>query len=754
MIDKNQETVTHPLLRPNIIAGRDYQINIARVASKQNTLVVLPTSLGKTIIAILSIAETLLNAPDSRILVMAPTRPLVQQHYDTFTRFFNPAIKFCLFTAGLSPIKRALSINDYHIIFSTPQIIKNDLEAQLYSLKGFSQVVFDEVHKARKRYNYVNVAAHYLAECPHPLILGLTASPGKDLYRINELCENLQIEQIVFRNHESSDVKSYVQPINSIIRKIELSMEITQAKAVLETAVRKIRDYLCEREILPRRRFTSKFQFIQLVQDLKNVDILCDPYLSETEKQIILQKKGYRGLNYPHLVDLFDESSTNLRRKRNNESKTKPGEAKPNEVKHKKIKPNKAAAMGYAVNAIYLEHLKEILTTQDVRMYFTYIQKLRERAESGNSHLTRFLNSRYIKGATKILQKVKKSQKLDALIKIIQEELVLDNLAKIIVFTQYREMGKYIENEINQIFGKGISIKFANRFVGQASKTNDPGLSQAEQKDLIQQFAMGDYQILVATSVAEEGLDIPNVNAVVFYDAVPNEIRLIQRRGRTGRHSEGKCYFLVNEGTLDEIYHNISHFKENKMQNLLQYPEKINTVREFPRSNQKPKYESLSLDEIEEKRRLYKKQHKLRKIGEIEEFLEQHKVNNNLNNKNISTKNTNNSAFSLVTDITHSISSMGRDRLQKHQNNLEKSRLAAKNFSSFGITKKYFDWLISTMEIEGETKGNYLYCELDALYSEAKKENIDPIKIEITVDRCLKAGILNSSGPYLTYCYE
>ena len=44
---------------------------------------------------------------------------------------------------------------------------------------------------------------------------------------------------------------------------------------------------------------------------------------------------------------------------------------------------------------------------------------------------------------------------------------------------------------------------------------------------------------LVATSIAEEGLDIPEVDLVVFYEPIPSEIRYIQRRGRTGRKTAG-----------------------------------------------------------------------------------------------------------------------------------------------------------------------------------------------------------------------
>ncbi|HLC38311.1 MAG TPA: helicase-related protein, partial [Candidatus Norongarragalinales archaeon] len=71
--------------------------------------------------------------------------------------------------------------------------------------------------------------------------------------------------------------------------------------------------------------------------------------------------------------------------------------------------------------------------------------------------------------------------------------------------------------------------------------------------------------VLIATSIGEEGLDIPAVDMVVFYEAVPSEIRLIQRRGRAGRMKIGSAIVLVTKGTKDEAYLWLSRNKEKKM---------------------------------------------------------------------------------------------------------------------------------------------------------------------------------------------
>jgi Fanconi anemia group M protein len=111
--------------------------------------------------------------------------------------------------------------------------------------------------------------------------------------------------------------------------------------------------------------------------------------------------------------------------------------------------------------------------------------------------------------------------------------------------------------------------KSVARFVGQASKKDDAGLSQKDQSELIEKFRSGSIQILVATSVAEEGLDIPAVDLVIFYEPIPSEIRFIQRKGRTGRARVGEAVVLMTKGTSDIASANTSKRKLDKMRRLL-----------------------------------------------------------------------------------------------------------------------------------------------------------------------------------------
>ncbi len=113
----------------------------------------------------------------------------------------------------------------------------------------------------------------------------------------------------------------------------------------------------------------------------------------------------------------------------------------------------------------------------------------------------------------------------------------------------------------------GLTVE---RFVGQASKQNDPGLSQDEQAEILRNFRDGDTNALVATCVAEEGLDIPSVDLVIFYEPIPSEIRYIQRKGRTGRKTAGKAIILAANKTFDIAYLYASKRRVEQMRKITQ----------------------------------------------------------------------------------------------------------------------------------------------------------------------------------------
>ncbi|MGA7899995.1 MAG: helicase-related protein, partial [Nitrososphaeraceae archaeon] len=134
---------------------------------------------------------------------------------------------------------------------------------------------------------------------------------------------------------------------------------------------------------------------------------------------------------------------------------------------------------------------------------------------------------------------------------------------KALVFTHYRDTARKIAEILAQ---NGIN---ASRFVGQAKRELDIGMRQDEQSAILESFKNEEFDVLVATSIAEEGLDIPQVDLVVFYEPIPSEIRYIQRRGRTGRKSSGRVIILAAKDTIDERYLYASKRRMEKMKQIL-----------------------------------------------------------------------------------------------------------------------------------------------------------------------------------------
>ena len=160
-----------------MIEERTYQRNIANDCLKENTLVIIPTGLGKTIIAMIVAAHILEKG--KKVLILAPTKPLVEQHYSTYSRFMND-VKIGTMNGLMAPEKRAKIIEGNDLIVCTPQVVDNDLQNERYSLRDFGLIVFDEAHRAVGGYSYVNIASYYHSG----LTLGMTASPGSDLNKM------------------------------------------------------------------------------------------------------------------------------------------------------------------------------------------------------------------------------------------------------------------------------------------------------------------------------------------------------------------------------------------------------------------------------------------------------------------------------------------------------------------------------------------------------------------------------------------
>lgn len=573
--------IEHPYLKPEMIEQREYQISTVKQIMGKNSLVVLPTALGKTIIALYASVLNLEKSEKSRVLLVAPTRALVMQHHESFQKFLQENIKVGQFSSGMNPIMRSRMLNESHIIVSTPQIIQNDLRAGYYDLSGFSLLIFDEAHKARKNYSYTEIAKFYHMACPNMQILGLTASPGKNLEYINELCKVLFIENIVFKSSQDADVEPYIFPIDTYLHYMDLDDPVSNAQQVLEKWLQNLNDFFISKGVFPKKDYVSKMDFLRLMRDLKYIDQFGTTGSSSKGRRgkIDLPQEYVNELSNPYLIQSLNYSDMNI----------------------SNLFPN-------CVRGIYLSHMIELLTSQDPRLFKRYIKQLWDKAKEGNKTALKLLTREEMKTVLSFLKEKITYPKIEMLKDIIFETLENPE-SKIIIFTQFREMASIIVHELNRINeqsqsqsnskrAKLVPKLLPTRFVGQASRIGDRGLNQKEQKQTIDAFRANEFNILVATSVAEEGLDIPNVDCVIFYEPVPSEIRTIQRRGRTGRFSIGYCHVLIAKNTVDEVYFRVSQRKEEEMQKLLSEESDGIIFHEVDRDQEVLEFKTLDVESI------------------------------------------------------------------------------------------------------------------------------------------------------------
>ena len=489
--------VTHPLLRRGAVEERAYQVNIAKACLSRSTLVVLPTGMGKTVVAAMVIAE-ILRRKGGKILFLAPTKPLVEQHAASLKDILLVE-PIAVFTGEVtSPEDRELLWRESKIVASTPQVIRNDLKAERISLEDVSLIVFDEAHRAVGDYAYVDVAAAY-KDVPDRLVLGMTASPGSSAEKILEVCSHLGIVAVEIRTEFDADVVSYVQGMTIDRIPVEAPDVAKEIRSLLET----VRDEQVER--------LKKIGFFKGKAKISTRDILAAG--DEVRKRLDSGEKDGR---------LF-------------------------------------GAMTAQAIAMKANHATTLAETQGMEALRSYFERLEQDSRSRAD--VQFLKHAKVQEAVKLARETSvEHPKLKKTAWIVREQFMQKPDSKVIVFTHYREMSELVTQELAKLPG----IKPV-RFVGQASRGEDVGLKQKEQVDILNRFRSGEVNVIVATSIGEEGLDIPQVDLVVFYEPVPSEIRTIQRRGRTGRSAKGRVVMLVTKDTRDEAFLYSAKRKERKM---------------------------------------------------------------------------------------------------------------------------------------------------------------------------------------------
>ncbi|MCL4335170.1 MAG: DEAD/DEAH box helicase family protein [Candidatus Thermoplasmatota archaeon] len=484
------------------LAPRKYQINLFNEAKENNVLVVLPTGMGKTLIAAM-VASYVLHENYGKVLMLAPTKPLVDQHEKTMKSLLSLKQSEIFSLTGDIPAEDRMERWVLgKVLISTPQVAWNDIKHGILDISKFGLVIFDEAHRAVGNYAYVGVSKAF-REHRKKLILGLTASPGADKQRFSDVTEVLGIDKVIIKNEEDEDVKPYVNKINITETKIELPIELRPLISILKSILSEIHEYLYKSRLFPMKNPPRKL----IAQQIKSV----------SARAIKGEKR------------LF-------------------------------------SLIPYMTAAVRLDYALEYLETQGFEIFDDYISRILGSEEKTMKRTAQIIgkNERFpelIDEIERLREKPVSNSKMAMTLRICEDILSRKKGRNIIVFTHFRKTSQMLADYLNS----NSEIIRAVRFVGQSSREGDRGLNRKEQEDIMTKFRSGEFNVLVATSVAEEGIDVPSTDAVIFYEPVPSDIRSIQRRGRTGRLSEGEVHILTYAGTRDIGYLFTGKKKESAM---------------------------------------------------------------------------------------------------------------------------------------------------------------------------------------------
>ncbi|KAK1244943.1 hypothetical protein MKX08_004572 [Trichoderma sp. CBMAI-0020] len=502
----------------NLGPTRDYQYSIVRNSLFNNTLVALPTGLGKTFIA----ATVMLNfyrwTKTAKIVFVAPTKPLVTQQIDACYNIAGiPRSETTLLTGDIPPALRSDEWEKRRVFFMTPQTLLNDLSHGYADPKSIGLIVIDEAHRAVGEYAYAKATKLIRRFSNNFRVLALTATPGSKVETVQEVIDNLGISHCEIRTEESLDIRQYVHQRNIDQIVLEPSDEINLIGELFTEALKPLTEKLSAQNIWYGR----------------------NPMALTTYGLIQAQKEWFATRGH----------------------RANPG-------------------VQFMMRAIFsvltsLAHSIKLLQYHGIRPFYDNMVDFRSeqegKGEKGSKYRRQILDSTSFQEMMDKISGWLKTDgfvghpKLTALADCVLNHF-MDNgeATRVIVFSEYRDSAE----EIVRMFNTHRPLIKATVFVGQADGKRGEGMKQKQQIDTIEKFKTGAYNVLVATSIGEEGLDIGQVDLIVCYDSSASPIRMLQRMGRTGRKRAGNITLLLMRGKEEEQF---AKSKDNyeKMQQLI-----------------------------------------------------------------------------------------------------------------------------------------------------------------------------------------
>ena len=514
--DKAMETWVYPT---NLGTIRDYQYNIVSRSLYHNTLVALPTGLGKTFIA----ATVMLNyyrwTTDAHVVFMAPTKPLIAQQMEACYNIVGIQRRdTVLMTGETTPAVRADEWLEKRVFFMTPQTVINDLKTGICDPKKIVLVVVDEAHKATGSYAYTEVTAFLRRFNPSFRVLALTATPGSTVEAVQAVVDNLGIARVELRTEQSLDIRQYTHEKHTETEIFDYSDEQAMIMDLFAKALRPVMEKLCSQNAYWSRDPMALTAYGLTTSRQKWMG-------SDAGRKAPMSVKGMINSIFTVLAQLAHYIGL---------------------LKNHGIVPFYSGVLDFN---------KNVETGQTKGKYATQISQ-DENCVKMMSFIRGWTNNPDFIGHPKLqyLRQVVLDHFLNAGEGLMRDarpgEKVPPSATRVMVFASYRDSTE----EICRVLKRNEPMIRPHVFVGQAASKGSEGMDQKKQNAVIQDFKSGKYNTLVATSIGEEGLDIGDVDLIVCYDASASPIRMLQRIGRTGRKRVGRVVLLLMKGKEENDY--------------------------------------------------------------------------------------------------------------------------------------------------------------------------------------------------------
>ncbi|KAL7628719.1 3'-5' DNA helicase [Parahypoxylon ruwenzoriense] len=495
----------------NLGPTRDYQFSIVKNGLFNNTLVALPTGLGKTFIAATIMLNFFRWMKTAKIIFVAPTKPLVSQQVDAcFNIAGIPRSQTTLLTGEIPPALRVDEWESKRVFFMTPQTLENDLSAGYADPKSIGLLVVDEAHRATGNYAYVKVVTFLRRFSSSFRILALTATPGSKVEAVQEVIDSLGISHVEIRTEESIDIRQYVHQRDEDIVLLDPSDEMNLIKELFSKALKPLVDKLSQQNIYYGRDPMSLTTY-GILKARKDWFARAGQHANQAIKFMMMAvfsvlgslAHGIKLLNF-HGIKPFYDSLVQFRDEIEGKGE-KGSKYKRQIIESPSFQEMMDKIASWSKKDDFISHPKLTYLSDTVLNHF---MDAGEGREGGNSN------------------------------------------TRIIVFSEYRDSAE----EIVRVLNNHKPLIRAAVFVGQADSKRSEGMKQAEQIERIRKFKAGEFNVLVATSIGEEGLDIGQVDLIVCYDASASPIRMLQRMGRTGRKRAGRVVLLLMRGKEEDNY--------------------------------------------------------------------------------------------------------------------------------------------------------------------------------------------------------